>query len=67
MGPSSAGWGVDADFVPYGPWGFRTSPLRRPFARQTKDEDLRQAFEKFGPLVYCKVMTERDTGRSRYE
>jgi hypothetical protein len=32
---------------------------------QTKDDDLRVAFEKFGPVTYCKVMTDKETGRSR--
>lgn len=31
----------------------------------TDDEGLRQAFEKFGQIVDAKVITDRDTGRSR--
>jgi hypothetical protein len=32
---------------------------------QTRDDDLREAFEKFGTLVYCKVMTHKETDQSR--
>eukprot|EP00952_Eustigmatos_sp_NYUAD-ZCMA_P002975 12971-Eustigmatos_ZCMA.PRE.1 len=28
---------------------------------QTTDDDLKQAFERFGTLVYCKGMTDKDT------
>ncbi|OPZ28466.1 MAG: RNA recognition motif [Lentisphaerae bacterium ADurb.BinA184] len=31
----------------------------------TKDEGLRQAFEQFGEVTDAKVITERETGRSR--
>jgi cold-inducible RNA-binding protein len=31
----------------------------------TSDLGLREAFERFGPLVEAKVITDRDTGRSR--
>ena len=31
----------------------------------TDDEGLRQAFEKFGEVTDAKVITDRDTGRSR--
>lgn len=31
----------------------------------TRDESLREAFEAFGEVVEAKVITERDTGRSR--
>lgn len=31
----------------------------------TKEESLRQAFEEFGELAEVKVVTDRDTGRSR--
>ena len=31
----------------------------------TNDETLRQAFEKFGSVTEAKVITDRDTGRSR--
>jgi RNA recognition motif-containing protein len=31
----------------------------------TDDESLRQAFEQFGEIVEAKVITDRDTGRSR--
>lgn len=31
----------------------------------TRDDDLRAEFEKFGPVRDCKVMTDRETGRSR--
>ena len=31
----------------------------------TKDEGLRQAFEQFGEVSDAKVITERETGRSR--
>jgi cold-inducible RNA-binding protein len=31
----------------------------------TDDEGLRQAFEKFGEVSDAKVITDRDTGRSR--
>lgn len=31
----------------------------------TSDEMLRAAFEKFGSIVEAKVVTDRDTGRSR--
>jgi len=31
----------------------------------TSDEGLRAAFEQFGPVTEAKVITERDTGRSR--
>lgn len=31
----------------------------------TTDDSLRQAFESFGTLVEVKVVTDRDTGRSR--
>ena len=31
----------------------------------TNDEGLRQAFERFGEVTDAKVITERDTGRSR--
>jgi len=31
----------------------------------TNDEGLRQAFEQFGEIVEAKVITDRDTGRSR--
>ena len=32
---------------------------------QTKDEDLQKLFEPFGTVVSVKVITDRDTGRSR--
>ncbi len=32
---------------------------------QTKDADLKKAFEPFGEIAEAKVVTERDTGRSR--
>ena len=31
----------------------------------TRDEGLREAFEQFGPVSDAKVITDRDTGRSR--
>jgi len=31
----------------------------------TDDDGLRAAFEKFGEISYCRVITDRDTGRSR--
>jgi len=31
----------------------------------TTDESLRAAFEEFGEIVDAKVVTDRDTGRSR--
>jgi len=31
----------------------------------TNDEGLRQAFEQFGEIVEAKVITDRDSGRSR--
>ena len=31
----------------------------------TNDDGLRQAFEPFGEIVEAKVITERETGRSR--
>ncbi len=31
----------------------------------TNDSGLRAAFERYGDLEDCKVMTDRDTGRSR--
>ena len=31
----------------------------------TTDDSLRAAFEKFGPVTEAKVITDRDTGRSR--
>ncbi|MBL8972881.1 MAG: RNA-binding protein, partial [Myxococcales bacterium] len=31
----------------------------------TTDEGLREAFEKFGSVVEAKVVTDRETGRSR--
>jgi RNA recognition motif-containing protein len=31
----------------------------------TSDEGLRAAFEKFGDITEAKVITDRDTGRSR--
>ena len=31
----------------------------------TTDEGLRSAFEAFGPVAESKVITDRDTGRSR--
>ncbi|MGW8257135.1 MAG: RNA-binding protein [Thermoguttaceae bacterium] len=31
----------------------------------TTDEGLHQAFEKFGEIVEAKVITDRETGRSR--
>jgi RNA recognition motif-containing protein len=31
----------------------------------TSDEGLRTAFERFGDVVEAKVITDRDTGRSR--
>ena len=31
----------------------------------TNDHDLRAAFEEFGEVVESKVITDRDTGRSR--
>lgn len=31
----------------------------------TDDEGLRQAFEKFGEVTEARVITDRDTGRSR--
>jgi RNA recognition motif-containing protein len=34
-------------------------------AFQTTDGDLRGAFEEFGPIVDVKVVTDRETGRSR--
>ena len=32
---------------------------------QTTDSDLKKAFEPFGEITEAKVITERDTGRSR--
>ena len=32
---------------------------------KTTDEGLRQAFESFGPISEAKVITDRETGRSR--
>ena len=32
---------------------------------QTTDGDLRAAFQTFGPVVDVKIVTERETGRSR--
>ncbi len=31
----------------------------------TTDQTLKEAFERFGEIVEAKVITERDTGRSR--
>ncbi|OIP31031.1 MAG: hypothetical protein AUK47_23370 [Deltaproteobacteria bacterium CG2_30_63_29] len=31
----------------------------------TKDEGLRAAFEEFGPVTEAKVISDRETGRSR--
>jgi RNA recognition motif-containing protein len=31
----------------------------------TTDESLRAAFERFGPVIEAKVISDRDTGRSR--
>jgi cold-inducible RNA-binding protein len=31
----------------------------------TTDQSLREAFERFGEVVEAKVITERDSGRSR--
>ena len=31
----------------------------------TSDASLREAFEQFGPVVEAKVISDRDTGRSR--
>ncbi len=31
----------------------------------TTDDGLRDAFERFGEVIEAKVITERDTGRSR--
>ena len=31
----------------------------------TSDHSLREAFERFGPVIESKVITDRDTGRSR--
>lgn len=31
----------------------------------TADDDLRKLFEKFGPVSSAKVITDRETGRSR--
>jgi len=31
----------------------------------TTDDGLRQAFERFGQIVEAKVITDRETGRSR--
>jgi cold-inducible RNA-binding protein len=31
----------------------------------TRDDGLRQAFESFGEITEAKVITDRDTGRSR--
>ena len=31
----------------------------------TSDAELRQAFEEFGEVIDAKVITDRDTGRSR--
>ena len=31
----------------------------------TTDQGLREAFEEFGEVIEAKVITERDTGRSR--
>ncbi len=31
----------------------------------TSDDGLRQAFERFGEIVEAKVISDRDTGRSR--
>lgn len=32
---------------------------------KTTDDGLRQAFERFGDIVEAKVITDRETGRSR--
>ena len=32
---------------------------------ETKDEGLREAFEPFGEIVEAKVISDRNTGRSR--
>lgn len=32
---------------------------------QTTDQDLRQAFQAYGPVAEVKLMTDRETGRSR--
>jgi len=32
---------------------------------QTSDDDLRKLFEPFGQVVSAKVITDRETGRSR--
>jgi len=32
---------------------------------KTSDEGLRQAFERFGEIVEAKVISDRETGRSR--
>lgn len=32
---------------------------------QTTEQDLRTAFEAFGPVSRVSIMTDRDTGRSR--
>ena len=31
----------------------------------TDDNSLRQAFERFGEIEFCRVITDRETGRSR--
>lgn len=31
----------------------------------TSENELRNAFEEFGQITYAKVITDRDTGRSR--
>ena len=34
-----------------------------PFA--TTEDDLREAFSEYGEVTYVKIITDRDTGRSR--
>ncbi|MGF7080420.1 RNA recognition motif-containing protein [Mucilaginibacter sp. UYCu711] len=32
---------------------------------QTKDQDIRQLFERFGEVDSVKIITEKDTGKSK--
>ena len=32
---------------------------------QTQEDDLREAFEEFGEVSSCKIIMDRETGRSR--
>jgi RNA recognition motif-containing protein len=71
MTPSPVGMGglrVRADGIP-GPENEWEAMSKKLFVGGlswgTTDESLREAFERFGPVTEAKVITDRDTGRSR--